>query len=108
MICPVEIARDMSALRAARVGDHAEHGILLEGRDGAGNESTRRDVAGDGEENYLVASGGDPGDQRPAHAALARALRRRGLRRVVRPTAGQALESSRTGSHGGEGVRALP
>ena len=29
MICPVEIAGDMSALRAARVGDHAEHGYPL-------------------------------------------------------------------------------
>jgi hypothetical protein len=26
MICPVEIARDMSALRAAVVGDHGEQG----------------------------------------------------------------------------------
>ena len=26
----------MSAWRAVRVGDHAKHGILLEGRDGAG------------------------------------------------------------------------
>jgi hypothetical protein len=54
MICPVEIARDMSALRAARMGDHAEHGSLSEGRDGAGDESTGRDVAGDGEEDHLV------------------------------------------------------
>jgi uncharacterized protein (DUF486 family) len=28
MICPVEIARDISALRAARVGDHAQHDHL--------------------------------------------------------------------------------
>src|SRR6202049_4364007 len=40
MICPVEIAHDMSALRAVRMRDHAEHGDLSEGRDGAGNEST--------------------------------------------------------------------
>jgi hypothetical protein len=39
MICPVDLAHDMSALRAARIGDHAKHGILLEGRDGAGYES---------------------------------------------------------------------
>ena len=26
MICPVEIARDLSAFRAVRVGDHAKHG----------------------------------------------------------------------------------
>ena len=25
MICPVELARDMSALQAARVGDHPGH-----------------------------------------------------------------------------------
>src|SRR5579859_2583549 len=32
MICPVEIADDMSALRAVRMRDHAEHGSLSEGR----------------------------------------------------------------------------
>src|SRR5579864_6622500 len=68
MICPVEIARDMSALRAVGIGDHAEHGSLSEGRDGAGDESTGRNVAGDGEEDHVVAGGGDSGHQRPAHA----------------------------------------
>src|SRR6266567_3253998 len=58
MICPVEIASDMSALRAVRIGDHAKHGFLPEGRDGAGNESTGRDIASDGEEDHLVAGGG--------------------------------------------------
>jgi hypothetical protein len=48
----------MSALWAVRMGDHAEHGRLSEGRDGAGDESTRRDVAGDGEEDHFVAGGG--------------------------------------------------
>src|SRR6202035_920248 len=57
MICPVEIAHDMSALRAVRIGDHAEHGSLSEGRDGAGDESTGCDVAGDGEEHHVVAGG---------------------------------------------------
>src|SRR5271170_63573 len=79
MICPVEIAHEMSALRAVRMGDHAEHGNLSEGRDGAGDESTGRDVAGDGEEDHVVAGGGDSGHQRPAHAAVAGTLRRRGL-----------------------------
>src|SRR5580700_9573416 len=45
MICPVELAHEMSAWRAVRVGDHAKHGVLLEGRDGAGNAS----AGGDGE-----------------------------------------------------------
>lgn len=38
----------MSALRLARIGDHAEHGSLFEGRDGVGDEGTGRDVAGNG------------------------------------------------------------
>src|SRR5258708_29317811 len=108
MICPVEIAHDMSALRAVRIRDHAKHGSLSEDRDGAGNEGTGRDVAGDGEEDYLVAGGGDPWDQRPAHAALARALRRRGLQRVVRPTARAAVETAGAGGDGGESVRVVP
>src|SRR6266576_1331079 len=108
MICPVQIARDMSALRAARVGDHAKHGLLPEGRDGAGNESTGRDVAGDGKEDHLVAGSGDPWDQRPAHAALARALRRTGLQRAVRPAARAAVKTAGAGGNGGEGIRALP
>ena len=61
----------MFALRAVRVGDHAKHGLLPEGRNGAGNESAGRDIASDGEEDHLVAGGGDPLDQRPAYAALA-------------------------------------
>src|SRR5512135_2230371 len=84
------------------------HGILLEDRDGAGNESTGRDVASDGEEDHLVAGGGDPWHQRPAHAALAGALRRRGLQRVVRSEAGEAVAPSGAGGDGGEGVRLVP
>ena len=61
MICPVEIARDMSAFQAVRVRDHAKHGFLHEGRDGAGHESTGSDFAGDGETDHVVAGSGDHG-----------------------------------------------
>ena len=71
MICPLEIASDLSALRAARVADHGKHGGLLEGRDGAGDEGTGSDSAGIGEEDHVVASGRDYRDQRPVDAALA-------------------------------------
>src|SRR6266496_1477362 len=108
MICPVEIARDMSAFQAVRVRDHGKHGFLPEGRDGAGHESTGRDVAGDGEEDHLVAGGGDPWDQRPAHAALARALRRRGLQRAAGPAAGQAVATAGAGGDSGASVRHVP
>src|ERR1039458_444114 len=108
MICPVEIADDMSALRAVRIGDHAEHGSLSEGRDGAGDESTGCDVAGDGEEDHLVAGGGDTGHQRPAHAAVEGTLRGRGLQRFAGPAAGQALPPPGAGGDGGERGRAVP
>ncbi len=52
MICPVEIASDLSALRAARVAEHGEHGLLHKGRDGAGDEGTGSDFAGDSEEAH--------------------------------------------------------
>jgi hypothetical protein len=69
MICPVVLARDMSAFQAARVGEHACHVLLFEGRSGAGDESTRSDVAGLGQKDYLVAGGRDSRHQRPAFAA---------------------------------------
>src|ERR1019366_5719718 len=71
MICPVEIASDLSALQAARVGDHGRHGVLHAGRSGAGDEGTGSDFAGHGEEDHVVASGRDRRDQRPADVALA-------------------------------------
>jgi len=43
----------MSAFPTVRVGDHAKHGLLLEDRHGAGDESTGRDLAGDGHEDHL-------------------------------------------------------
>ena len=49
----------MSALQAVRIGDHAGHGLLSEGRHGAGDENTGSDFAGDGEEDHVVAGGGD-------------------------------------------------
>src|SRR6266571_2318631 len=74
MICPLEIASDLSALRAARVADHGKHGGLLEGRDGAGDESAGSDFTGDGETDHLVAGGGDRRHQRPLDAAVAGTL----------------------------------
>ncbi len=91
-----------------RIGDHAEHGSLSEGRDGAGNEGTGRNVAGDGEENHVVAGGGDPRHQRPAPAAVAGALRGTGLQRVAGPAAGPAFATAGAGGDGGESVRLVP
>jgi hypothetical protein len=49
----------MSALQAVKVREHARHGLLVEGRRGAGDENTGSDFAGDGEEDHVVAGGGD-------------------------------------------------
>src|SRR5262252_9366452 len=108
MICPVEIAHEMSALRAARMREHVKHGLLPKGRDGAGDESTGRDVAGDGQEDYLVAGSGDTGHQQPAYAAVAEALHGKKIQRIVGPATRQAVASSRTVGDGGEGIRAVP
>src|ERR1700688_1789633 len=75
MICPVRLAREMSALRAVKVGDHAQHDLLHEGRDGAGNESRGSHFAGASQADYVVAGGGDYRHQRPADATLAGVLR---------------------------------
>ena len=64
----------MAASRAARVGDHGKYRLLLERRAGAGNESTRSNRAGHGEEDNLVAGSGYYRHQRPADAALAGTL----------------------------------
>jgi hypothetical protein len=49
----------MSAFQAVRVGDHGKHGLLLEDRSGAGDESAGSHFASYGEENYLVAGSRD-------------------------------------------------
>src|SRR6266853_3562362 len=104
MICPVEIARDLSAFRAVRVRDHAKHGFLLEGRDGAGDESTGSDLTGDGKTDYLVAGGGDHRHQRPAHASLAGALPGVWLRRVVRSQTRNPVAETSSAGPGGAGT----
>src|SRR5437588_10384264 len=75
MICPVEIASEVSAWQAARVGEHGRHVLLHAGRDGADDESTGSDSACPGEEDHVVAGGRDHRDQRPTDAALASATR---------------------------------
>jgi hypothetical protein len=104
MICPVELASDVSALRAARVGDHVKHGFLPEGCDGAGDQSTRSNFAGHGQEDPLVASGGDHRHQRPADAALARALCKGTTLKpdISRATKTEHLHLLRTGRKSGD------
>jgi hypothetical protein len=69
MICPGGIASEVCALRGVKVGDHAQHDLLGEGRDGEGDESTGSDLAGHGQEDYVAAGSGNYRHQRPADVA---------------------------------------
>ena len=82
--------------------------LLPEGRGGAGDESTGSDLASDGEEDHLVAGGGDHRHQRPTDAALAGALRGVRLRRAVGPAAGTAKPEAGAAGAGGAGAGAVP
>src|SRR5713101_4507183 len=55
MICPVVLAHEMSALAGGENRGRWRDGLILEGRGGAGHEGTGSDLAGDGQEDYLVA-----------------------------------------------------
>ena len=41
-------------MAGGEVGEHGHYVLLLEGRDGAGDESTGSDIADDGEEDHVV------------------------------------------------------
>jgi len=61
MICPVEIANEMSAFGGVRWVLFVEaHEALLTSRSGADYEGTRSDHASDGEEDKVVSSGRHP------------------------------------------------
>src|SRR6266478_3092033 len=107
MICPVEIASDMSAWRAVGVGEHRGHALLHAGRDGADDEGTGSDFAGHGEADHVVAGSGDYRDQRPADAALAGARRRVRVPGIVWPGAGETVAQKSAGGGGGESAGAV-
>ena len=78
MKCPVQLARDLSAEGGEEIGHSAsgrQNATIPRNRLGAGNESARSDSTSDGEADYLVASGRDPGDHGPEYATLEKALR---------------------------------
>jgi hypothetical protein len=58
MICPIEIASEVSAWQAAVVGEHGRHAFSHAGRDAADDEGTGSDFAGGGEEDHVVPGGG--------------------------------------------------
>jgi hypothetical protein len=73
MICPIELTHEVSDLSGA--GQNCMTGCSYEandlGRSGAGDETTRRNVARNGQADHVVSGSGDPGNQLPADATLA-------------------------------------
>ena len=72
MMCPVKLANEMSGLSGTVNRGMTGYGHEADerSRSGAGDETTGRHVAGDGEADHLVSGGGDPRHQLPADAAL--------------------------------------
>ena len=62
MMCPVKLANEMSGL-SGKLGSsmtRCGHEAAERSRSGAGDETTGRHVAGDGEADHLVSGSGDP------------------------------------------------
>ena len=62
MMCPVKLANEMSGLSGAVSSDMTRCGHEADerSRSGAGDETTGRHVAGDGEADHLVSGSEDP------------------------------------------------
>src|SRR5690349_5903862 len=86
MICPVKLANEMSGLSGALISGMTRcgHEATERSRSGAGDETTGRYVAGDGQTDHLVSGGRDPRHQLPADAALEDSFSVGRLRRIVR------------------------
>jgi hypothetical protein len=72
MMRPVKLANEMSALSGKVRSNMTRcgHEATERSRSGAGDESTGRNVAGDGQADHLVPGGGVPRHQLSVNAAL--------------------------------------
>jgi hypothetical protein len=95
----------MSALRRWRVRLESERRPAILGcRDRADDENTRSATEGDGQEDHVVAGGGDHRRDRADDASLAGANRRAGIFGVVRRTEGKAESKTRAVGDSREGA----
>jgi hypothetical protein len=74
MMCPMKLTHEMSDLSGTLSSSMTRcgHEATERSRSGAGDETTGRNLAGDGQTDHVVSSGRDPGHQLPADAALER------------------------------------
>src|SRR4051794_34388258 len=75
---------------------------------GADDETTRRDLESDGEEDQLDGGGGDRGRLRPDDAADQATIRGVRIRRLVRPAAREAQRAPHSAGYGGASLSAIP
>src|SRR5271167_383015 len=111
MICPVELASEMSAFMArlaVEVPAGGRHAFLPGVRRGAGHEDSGSHFTSDGEEDHLEPSGRNHWHQRPTDAPLVPALPRVWLRRDLRPPSGTAESKAGAGPDGRADARAVP
>jgi len=97
MSWPHELAHELAAFDPPKGQAPAGgwHGADTEGRVGANNEGARSDTADDGQEDQLVASRRDSGDQQPNNAALEVEIRERGFQGTAGRTSRETeLEAS--------------
>ena len=73
----MKLASELSALSGIVKGSMTgcSHKAEESSRSGAGDETTRRDVAGDGQADHMVSSRGDSRHQLPADAAVEDTIR---------------------------------
>src|ERR1035437_3202549 len=81
---------------------------VLRRRDGADDESSRRVIEGEGQEDHLVGGGGDYRSERPDDEAVAGASGEAWLLGPGGPAQGKAERSAHPTGHRGGGVAALP
>src|SRR3974390_2241227 len=92
--------------RGNRVVEH--HTAILRGGNGADDETARRVIESDGQEDHVVGGRRDHWGDRPDHEAMAGTI---GLRRLFRPggpAQGQAQRPAGSDRDGGGGAAALP
>ena len=104
MICPVKVANEVSGLSGTLRSSmtRCSHEATKRSLIGAGDKTTGRHVAGNGQTAYLVSGGGDPEHQLPADAALEDTLEQKGYeglferRRGIRSPKRVSLETVAT------------
>src|ERR1700719_225546 len=92
---------DVGIPAGGRHGTYRERGL------GAGDENTGSDFASDGQEDYVVAGGGDHRDQRAADAALAPSIRKIRLRRNLGSPSRRAESAAGAAAEGAASLAAV-